>query len=143
MSDCRVPMPAYERPGGYVCDAPRCPLAGPEAMCGKWKWRGECAEGEFRALVDRFSGYGDWSVHDWTSGGVKFYAKLFGPRGFVTIENYTWCGGGYSVNVRLRQPKGQAEWHGRHGLHEADGSLSYAVNWACRLAGIEGRSADD
>lgn len=120
----------------YTCDAPRCPLARPEAACDKW--RGSCKQGAFRALVAGFSGYGDWTVHEWSVGSGKYYAKLFGRTGFVTIEDYKFRGCGYAVRVRLRQPRGEAEWRERKGLSAEDGSLAEAVAWGCALAGTEG-----
>lgn len=118
----------------FVCDAPKCPLAGPEVGC--MRWLEECAQGAFRKIVSRFSVYGDWSVHEWSIGSGKFYAKLFGPMGFVTIEDYTWKCQGYTVSVRLRQPRGEAEWRNREDLSAEDESLADAVAWACSLAGI-------
>ena len=122
----------------FVCEAPKCPIAGAEAGCRQWL--GECAQGAFRKIVSQFSAYGDWSVHEWSIGSGKYYAKLFGPMGFVTIEDYTWKGKGFTVSARLRQPRGEAEWRNRKKLSVKDESLADAVAWACSLAGITERN---
>ena len=124
----------------FICDTPRCQRAELPALCTKWRF--DCFEGEFRKIVSDFRMYGDWSIHEWGDTG-KFYAKLFGPKGFVTIEDFRPKLGGYRVCVRLRPgfgATGEAEWLEFYPLKPSDGSLSSAVAHACELAGIEKRS---
>ena len=122
----------------FVCDTSRCKHGELPAMCARWRF--ECVEGSFRRLVSDYRRYGDWCVHEWADSD-NFYAKLFGPKGFVTIEDITHLAGHYRVSVRLRLPAGEAEWLEFYPLSIDDGSLARAVAHACELAGIEERSA--
>lgn len=124
----------------FVCDALACRRASSPATCTGWRFG--CTEGRFRRVVSDFRSWGDWSVHEWGNSG-KFYAKLFGPGGFVTIEDLTFRRWGYRVAVRLRRPAGEAEWREFPGLSADDGSLAAAVAHACGLAGIEERNRDE
>ena len=82
----------------FVCDAPRCPMSGKDAACDRW--RENCIQGNFRKVVSQFAGFGEWDIHEWSVGSGKYYAKLFGRFGFVTIEDYRWKGKGFTVSGR-------------------------------------------